>query len=504
MATNVLMPKWGMTMEQGLVSSWLKKEGDSVEQGEALVEVESSKATEFVEAPASGVLARILVPEGKTVPITTVIAIITAAGELIPEEGMIGGQHPASTSPMEASPPAGIYQGGAVSAPRREGHRVAASPAARRLAREHHVDLSLLQGSGPDGMIVVEDVETALKVPAPAGDVATGFQPVESDRLKIGPHMGPISRAIFYSQGHKLDGICYLPKDYQAGMRLPGVVFCLGYTYLKDLLVPEMAKRLSAQGYACLVFDYRGFGKSELGCGPPGRLLPLEQVADIQAAVTFLAARPEVDANRIGLVGISLGGSHALYAAGINERVRAVAALAPVGDGQRWLRGCRRYWEWVAFLEKIEADRTARVLGGIGERVDAWEIVIPDPASRAFLEVVWREFPALKCRLSLESAEALIDYCPETWVGRISPRPVLLLHGEADLLVPVDESRSLFAQAGEPRELVLVPGMGHFDWAMPHEERFDHVMRIVSHWLGGHLACEPGGRETPPSPTKPG
>jgi cephalosporin-C deacetylase-like acetyl esterase len=83
--------------------------------------------------------------------------------------------------------------------------------------------------------------------------------------------------------------------------------------------------------------------------------------------VTLLSSRPEVDASRIGLVGISLGGSHAIYTAGLDERVHAVAAIAPVGDGHRSLRGVRRYWEWIEFLAKIEADRTARVLGGKGE-----------------------------------------------------------------------------------------------------------------------------------------
>jgi dipeptidyl aminopeptidase/acylaminoacyl peptidase len=335
--------------------------------------------------------------------------------------------------------------------------------------------------AGPDGLIVVEDVEAVLKAPPRASTA-------------------PVSRVSFYSQGHKLDGILYLPKEHQAGRRLPGIAFCLGYTYVKDLLVPEMAKRLSAQGYACLVFDYRGFGKSE---GPRGRLLPLEQVADIRAAVTFLTARPEVDGSRIGLVGISLGGSHALYTAGIDGRVQAVAAVAPMGEGRRWLRGGRRYWEWVEFLRKVEADRTARVLGGKGEQVDAWDIVSPDPASRAFLESMLRDFPAMRCELSLETAEALITYAPESVVGRIAPRPVLLLHGEADLLVPVDESRSLFAQAGEPRELVVVPGMGHFDWAVPQDQRFARVLEAVGRWLDKHLGSGRGpdeNREASPKP----
>jgi fermentation-respiration switch protein FrsA (DUF1100 family) len=473
MATNVLMPKWGMSMREGLVNSWLKKEGDRVEQGEALVEVESEKATNFIEAPASGILARVLVPDGQTVPITTVLAVITAPGEAVPE--------PVDASPAKAASPAGVPEVSHAPAPSRDRPRVAASPAARRLAREQKVDLTLLKGTGPDGLIVVEDVEAVLQAPPRASTV-------------------PVSRVSFYSQGHKLDGILYLPKNHEANQRLPGIVFCLGYTYLKDFLVPEMAKRLGAQGYACLVFDYRGFGKSE---GPRGRLLPLEQVADIRSAITFLTAQPNVDANRIGLVGISLGGSHALYTAGTDERVQAVAAVAPMGEGRRWLRGGRRYWEWVEFLGKVEADRTARVLGGKGEQVDAWEIVSPDPASRAFLAAMLRDFPAMRCELSLETAEALLAYSPESVVGRIAPRPVLLLHGEADLLVPADESRSLFGRAAEPRRLVIVPGMGHFDWAVPQDQRFARVLEVVGRWLEDHLGSRSGqdeNRETSPKP----
>ena len=128
MATNVLMPKWGMSMQEGLVSCWLKKQGDLVEQGEAIVEVESSKATDFVEAPVSGVLARILVPEGDTVPITTVIAIIAAPGEETPattlradfrQHDQSVGQKSPATQVQDAGPPQPPHTSRATSTTRR-------------------------------------------------------------------------------------------------------------------------------------------------------------------------------------------------------------------------------------------------------------------------------------------------------------------------------------------------------------------------------------------------
>ena len=81
MPINVVMPKWGLTMEEGLIGQWLKNEGDVVEEGEPLLEVETEKMANVVESPASGTLAQIIHPAGSTVPITDVIAVIAAPGE---------------------------------------------------------------------------------------------------------------------------------------------------------------------------------------------------------------------------------------------------------------------------------------------------------------------------------------------------------------------------------------------------------------------------------------
>ena len=86
MATVMVMPKWGMSMQEGTVGGWLKSEGDTVEKGEEIVEIESDKAVHLVEAPASGILARILVEAGVTMPITTPIAVIVDEGEEVPED----------------------------------------------------------------------------------------------------------------------------------------------------------------------------------------------------------------------------------------------------------------------------------------------------------------------------------------------------------------------------------------------------------------------------------
>ena len=157
MAHKILMPKWGLTMEKGIIVEWLKKEGDQVEEGEELLEIESEKAINMVESPASGVLARIIHPNGSEVPITKVIAIITEPGEDIsdlPDED-VGKKPKPETEPVQVKVP------DSPSTPSRPGV-IRAVPLARRLARENGLDLASLTGSGPNGTITKRDVESIL------------------------------------------------------------------------------------------------------------------------------------------------------------------------------------------------------------------------------------------------------------------------------------------------------------------------------------------------------
>lgn len=151
MSINVQMPKFGMTMKQGTVSKWFKNEGDVVEKGEELFEVETEKITNQVEAPANGTLFQIVVPTGSTVPVGAILAIIAQDGE-VPEriDGIEIGDE------VEVEP-----ADSAAKAPARKGPetRVVATPSARRTAKELGVELSLVPGTGPGGRIKESDVK---------------------------------------------------------------------------------------------------------------------------------------------------------------------------------------------------------------------------------------------------------------------------------------------------------------------------------------------------------
>ena len=144
MATAVKMPQWGMTMKKGKITRWFKKENDLVEKGENLFEVETEKITNIVEAIAGGILFQIVVPAGETVPVKTVVGVISEEGENPDRIETFGAVVPAETAEEKATT---------------QKTPVKASPAAKRLARELNLALSLIAGTGPDGRITEKDVQ---------------------------------------------------------------------------------------------------------------------------------------------------------------------------------------------------------------------------------------------------------------------------------------------------------------------------------------------------------
>jgi pyruvate dehydrogenase E2 component (dihydrolipoamide acetyltransferase) len=186
MATEIKLPRLGQGMESGTIVKWLKAEGDKVEKGEPLYELDTDKVTQEVEAEASGVLLKIAVQEGE-VPVGETIAVIGEEGEKAPdlssgngaaakeveedvqEEGSPG---PAREEERERGREA-TEQVAEMRPPTRDGGRVKASPLARRIARERGVDLAALSGTGPEGRIVAEDVERAEAGAAPAAAPVT-------------------------------------------------------------------------------------------------------------------------------------------------------------------------------------------------------------------------------------------------------------------------------------------------------------------------------------------
>ncbi|PWB66990.1 MAG: hypothetical protein C3F14_03255, partial [Deltaproteobacteria bacterium] len=196
MAFEITMPQMGVTMEAGTVLKWLKRVGDTVRKEEPVVEIETDKVTVEVPSDAEGVLLAIAVPEGKEVPVGTVLAWVGQAGEAIPGSPAV----PAPMNPPEAIAftPAGSAAGLEPSS--EPVGRIRATPAARSRARAYHVDLAALRGTGPSGRILARDVEaarsaspapSAVPAAAPRRDVpVTGMRKAIADRMAQSFHSG--------------------------------------------------------------------------------------------------------------------------------------------------------------------------------------------------------------------------------------------------------------------------------------------------------------------------
>lgn len=179
MATEITMPKLGLTMKVGRIGKWLKKEGDPVKKGEAIAEVLTDKIANVLEAAAEGVLLKIAAPVGTQLPVGGLMGYIGAAGETVPDAA---GAAPA----IEATSPA-TAAAAPKPAPGAGGKKPRATPVARKLAEQHGIDLSRLAGTGPNGSIVREDVERALAQGLPE---ETSPAPGEPDAFEVMPYAG--------------------------------------------------------------------------------------------------------------------------------------------------------------------------------------------------------------------------------------------------------------------------------------------------------------------------
>lgn len=218
---TVEMPKMGDTMEEGKILRWIKHEGDNVKKGESLAEVETDKVNIEIEAFAGGILRKILVAEGESVPIGASIAYIGTADEPLPLTAGNGSQAQATPAPasqtgqVPGKAAAGIAGAAptAVAAPPAPvptaGGRVFISPLARRLAEEHQIDYRQIPGTGPNGRIIKLDVEAALKqaaattpTPVPAAPLPPqpeGISVGEGLEIPLSPMRRTIARRLTQS-----------------------------------------------------------------------------------------------------------------------------------------------------------------------------------------------------------------------------------------------------------------------------------------------------------------
>lgn len=447
MATIVSMPKWGLAMKTGLVVEWLKHPGDAVQQGEPVVEIESEKATNEVEAPATGFLRWLEVAEGQHALVGAALAVIVAPGEdlsdeqvttLIREDTEIKRQKAEALNKQPAGKAAGARNQPPSRAPVSAGGRVNASPAARRLAQELGVDLAALVGTGPGGMIGREDVQRA------AGEAkAASTEEVEEKDVDVG---GIVTH-------------CLIAGPVNA----PHVVFVHGLggsLATWSLNLPAFA----AQFRICAL-DLVGAGSS----AKPAIDYSVPALAGFLAR--FLDALGP-DWQRVSIVGHSLGGAVALaFAGSYPGRVERLVLVDSAGLGPEIDRTVVGLMHSEPTLENQRAE-LARFFAN------------PGLVQQALVEQLYQQ------RMQPGAQEAMVSTANAAFGDgqqRIDLHdtlerlhiPVLVIWGEADAVIPVAHAQE--GKRASQSRLEVFAGSGH----CPHIEHAGAFNQLVQSFLAG-------------------
>jgi fermentation-respiration switch protein FrsA (DUF1100 family) len=286
--------------------------------------------------------------------------------------------------------------------------------------------------------------------------------------------------------GVTLKGWHYLPDSCPG--KLPTIIMAHGYSAVKEMYLDLFAERFAEAGLASVVFDHRNFGASD---GEPRQEVdPWQQIHDYRAAITFAETLDETDAGRIGIWGSSYSGSHVLVVGAIDRRAKCVVSQAPMISGHDNVRRLVRADHIAEFQRMFEADRRSRYAGGPPATVP---VVSEDPAGPAALASAdsWKWFtetgrsraPSWKNEVTLRSVEMLSEYEPGSYIGFISPTPLLLIVALGDHLTVADAALAAYERALEPKQLVTLKG-GHFD---VYISDFAESSGAAATWFGQHL-----------------
>ena len=228
MAVDVVMPQMGESIFEGTITKWLKKPGDKVERDEPLFEISTDKVDAEIPSPSAGVLKEIKASEGQTVPINTIVAVIDAAGSpaaaaapapsaaapakaSAPAPAAAAPAPPPRPAPVPAAPPPAAHVP-APAASSKEGGRIHSSPLVRRMAKEHGIDLSGVQGTGAGGRISKQDIEAVIGGSAP-GAAPAAYEPPPSapPRLAVVPPPPVAPAPVAAPGGPAAHGTQYVP-----------------------------------------------------------------------------------------------------------------------------------------------------------------------------------------------------------------------------------------------------------------------------------------------------
>ena len=310
----------------------------------------------------------------------------------------------------------------------------------------------------PTTMAMAEPVEDAHFLPADPDDL-----------LKADPKRRNLVR--FTSAGELLAGHVYRPPGTGPRKRTPGVVMCGPISSVKEQTLPHYAERIADAGFTVLTFDPRSFGES--GGKPRAHYDPNRVIEDYANAVTYLSTREDIDPERIGIVGVCMGGGFAVSTAARHRKVKAVVAIAGGysigGTFQRFMgiEGFARFREQVneRVMEEYrtgEVQYIPTISRGYSREVPM--AVMPLEEAYSYYDRTHRsDAPTWSEKMTVASLEPYFLYNSIVHAPLVAPTPILFVHGTKDTALLPEFAQAAYDAALEPNELVWIETHNHIE-----------------------------------------
>lgn len=256
----------------------------------------------------------------------------------------------------------------------------------------------------------------------------------------------------------------------------PGLVFTGPFTGVRDQVTGLYAARLAERGYATLAFDHRNWGES--GGSPRHHEDPQGKLHDLRAAVSFLRSRPEVDPERIGAVGICLGGGYALKFAAFDPRVRVFAGIAGAYNNPYAMRGV----DLAPYVDALERQELA-YLPAVAEQGEA---AMPGDEPYAYYGSDRGATPLWSNEVTRVSQLELLTLDNMMGSDFLSPKPALIVHGIVDRFCSPEGAEEVFRRLDQPKKIVWVDAKQHID-LYDREPYVTEAVDATAGFLAEHL-----------------
>ena len=310
--------------------------------------------------------------------------------------------------------------------------------------------------------------------------------------------MGERRDVSFTSEGTTCRGWLYPPGGGAPVTGAPAVVMANAFSAVKEIHLDGFARRFADAGLAVLAFDYRTSGGSD--GEPRSQVVPHDQLQDLRNAISWLGAQSEVDAERIGAWGVSLGGGHALQLGAFDPRVKAVVAMIPAIN------------QWQNLLSAMPREAFDGLLGMLAgsrqssygtDRVDYMPLIAPPPgqammgpeAYEFYTEAQATVAPSWENRVTVASLEQFVSYDPAGAIELVAPTPLLMIPAADDQIIPLGLVEAAFARAGEPKKMIVLP-CGHTE-VYRTEPFAGQAADAAADWFVQHLSAQNPSAENP-------